>query len=208
MEFLKEMICQHASQAHWYLFIAILLAGFNIPISADVLVLIAALLAATIIPENTWTLFIWLLIGCYLSAMCAYWVGRLAGAKLSQWKWFNKTLPPSRLASMQTYYEQHGLLTLIIGRFIPFGVRNCIFMASGMSRLSFKKFILMDALACSLWYSTSFYLFFTLGQNFETLWHYLKTFNLFIFVGFSVTVIALIWYKRRKKAKTAASAKP
>ena len=183
MEHLKELICGHAEQAHWYLFIAIILAGFNIPISADILVLIAALLAAIIIPEHTWILFSWLLVGCYLSALCAYWVGRLAGVRLNRLKWFQKTMPPSRLGQIQNYYERHGLLTLILGRFIPFGVRNCIFMSAGMSKLSFKKFMLMDAFACTLWYSMYFYLFFTLSQYSEAVWHHLKTFNLLIFVS-------------------------
>jgi membrane protein DedA with SNARE-associated domain len=57
----------------------------------------------------------------------------------------------------------------------------------------------MDALACLVWCSTCFYLFLTLGQNYETIWYYLKAFNLLIFAAFSVTVIGIIWYKGRKK---------
>jgi membrane protein DedA with SNARE-associated domain len=202
MEYLKEIIHHHAAHAHWFLFGAILLAGFNIPISADVLILIAALLAATVIPEHTWLLFTWLLVGCYLSAMCSYWVGRLAGKSLMRISWLSKLIPPTRLLAMQRYFDKYGLLTLLVGRFIPFGVRNCLFMSSGISRLSFKKFIAMDALACSLWYSTCFYLFFTLAHHIDALRHHLKVFNLCMFAAFSVTVIALIWYKRRRKAKT------
>jgi membrane protein DedA with SNARE-associated domain len=75
-------------------------------------------------------------------------------------------------------------------------------MTSGMSKLHFGKFIFMDAIACTLWCSSAFYLFFTLGQNYETVWHYVKNFNLFIFAAFSVTVIGIIWYKSRKKTRT------
>lgn len=203
MEQLTQIITNHAQNAHWYLFIAIVLAGFNVPFSADVLILVAAILAATIVPEHTWLLFGSILIGCYLSAMCAYWMGRLLGTYLSGSKFFSRFLPTQRLDKIKQFYEKYGLWTLVFGRFIPFGVRNCIFMSSGMSKLHFGKFILMDALACTLWCSALFYLFFTLGQNFDALWHDLKRFNLLIFGAFSVTVIGFIWYKRRKKTRAA-----
>lgn len=201
MEYLTEWIAHHAPHAHWYFFIAIILAGFNIPLSIDLLVLLAAFIAATIAPENTWILFGSVVFGCYFSAMCSYWVGRLLGLPLSKSKFFSRFIPPERMAKIKQFYDKNGLWALILGRFIPFGVRNCLFMSSGMSKLHFGKFILMDTIACPLWCSVSFYLFFTLGKNYETLWQYLKTFNILIFAAFSVTVIGFIWYKSRKKTQ-------
>jgi len=104
-----------------------------------------------------------------------------------------------RLEKIQRFYSKHGLWTLLLGRFIPFGVRNCIFMSSGMSRVSFLKFALWDLIACFTWTSVSFYCFYVLGQNYHLLFDHLKTFNMVIFLAFSVTVISWIWYKRRKK---------
>lgn len=202
MENIAELITRHAPNAHWYIFVALILAGFNIPFSADVLILVAAILAATVVPENFWQLFACVTIGCYLSAMCAYWLGRGLGTQLSKVKFFSKLLAPERLSRIKQFYEKYGIWTLVIGRFIPFGVRNCIFMSSGMSRVSFGKFILCDAFACLIWCSSAFYLFYTLGQNFEAVWQTLKTFNLLIFTGFSVTVIGTIWYKIKKRART------
>ncbi len=204
MDYFSQIIANHAHNAHWYIFVAIILAGFNIPFSTDVIILAAAILAATIIPENTWLLYFCILFGCYFSAMCAYWLGRLLGSALSKKKFFCKLMSPQRLLKIKQFYGKYGLWTLVLGRFIPFGVRNCIFMSSGMSKVPFGKFILMDALACFLWCSSCFYLFFTLSQNYELIWHYLKTFNLLIFAAFSVTVISFIWYKsRKKKTRTA-----
>ncbi len=202
MEHFKEIIAHHAPHAHWYLFSAAILAGFNFPFCIDLLMLLSALLAATLVPEHTFLLYFGMMISCYLSAMCAYWVGRLLGTALLKRKFFSKLFHPQRLAKIKRFYDKYGLWTLLIGRFIPFGVRNCIFMSSGMSKVHFGKFILRDAVACSVWCSSLFFLFFTLGQNYEIVWHYLKTFNLVIFAAFSVTVISWIWYKRRKKTQT------
>jgi membrane protein DedA with SNARE-associated domain len=205
MEYLTQLITQHAHNAHWYLFTALVLAGFNIPFSADLLILLAAILAATVLPENTWLLFASVSVGCYLSAMCAYWFGRLLCTTLIKTKFFSKLISFKRLSKIKSFYDKYGLWTLIVGRFIPFGVRNCIFMSSGMSKVHFGKFILMDALACTLWSSTLFYLCFTLGQNHAVLWQHLKRFNLLIFAAFSVTVIGFIWYKNRKKTPASTS---
>ena len=199
MESLIEWILQHASQAHWVIFIAILLAGINIPISVDVLLVGAAFLAATLIPDHLWHLYFAIFLGCYFSAWIAYWFGRLLGKRLCKYKWFNRIMPPLRLEKIQRFYAKHGLWTLLLGRFIPFGVRNCIFMSSGMSRVSFLKFALWDFLACFTWSSLSFYCFYLLGQNYQLLFNHLKTINMLIFLAFSVTVIGFIWYKQRKK---------
>lgn len=205
METFIQWIAKHAHQAHWFIFPLILLAGLNIPISVDVIILAAAFLAATIVPQYTLPLYLSIFLGCYFSAYLAYWLGRLAGKKLSQYKWFSRFLPKERLDKARGFYQKYGFWTLLIGRFIPFGVRNCIFMTSGMSRLHFGKFALWDFFACLLWSSSTFYLFFTLGQHYQTVWHYVKTFNILIFAAFSVTLIALVWYKRRKKPITKAS---
>jgi membrane protein DedA with SNARE-associated domain len=201
METVIDFVTRHAHQAHWFLFGAILLAGLNIPLSIDLIVALGAVLAATLVPENTIKLWLFILMGCCLSAWIAYGVGRTFGPLLQKKKWFLKILPPKRLANIKRFYEKHGFLTLAIGRFIPFGVRNCLFMTAGISKMPFHKFILRDFVASCIWCTTAFYLFFTLGQNFEVLGNHLKTFNIFIFAAFSVTVIGFVWYKKRKKAK-------
>lgn len=202
MDTFIDIISRHAHQAHWYIFTAIILAGFNIPISTDALILLSAFLAAAIVPEHTWHLFFAVLLGCYFSAMCAYWVGRILGSQLTKIRFFARLLNPTRMSKIHRFYDKYGFWTLLIGRFIPFGVRNAIFMSTGMSRMSFLKFILRDSLACTAWCSSMFYLFHLLGKNYELVWHYLKTFNLVIFAAFSVTVIGFIWYKSRKKARS------
>lgn len=201
METIVDFITRHASHAHWYIFGAIILAGFNIPFSADLLILVSAFIAAAILPEHTWHLYFSVLIGCYFSAWCAYWLGRLVGGRLQRISLFANLLKPERMDRVRNFYEKYGLWTLIIGRFIPFGVRNCIFMTTGFSQFSFSRFILLDAIACFFWCTTCFYVFYTLGQHYDLIWHYLKTFNLLIFSAFSVTVIGAVWYKFKKKAQ-------
>lgn len=202
MDFFHSLLQSEAHRAHWYLFGGLLLAGMNIPLSADVLILCAALLASTIVPENVLKLYFGALFGCYFSAMIAFWLGRIVGTKLTKISFFAKILRPERLVKIRSFYESHGLLTLIFGRFIPFGIRNCIFMSTGMCKLSFRKFVLRDAIACSIWCTLCFFLYYSIGANYQVLMDYIKKANLVIFLGFSVTVIGFIWYKRKKNARS------
>jgi membrane-associated protein len=199
MENFVEFIIQNAHLAHWFIFGSIILAGLNIPISADLVVIVSAVLAATVIPEHALLLFISVFLGCYLSSWVAYWMGRMLGPKLMKLRFFQKILDAQKLEKIHKFYEKHGFLTLLIGRFIPFGVRNAIFMSTGMSRLSFGKFIARDSIACFVWSSTTFCLFYLLGQNYQLLYRYVKAFNVLIFALFAISVIGIIWYKRRKK---------
>jgi len=172
------------------------------PVSIDMVVLAGALLAATVVPENMWLIYFSVLIGTYFSAWIAYWLGRFLGGVLPRFKLFKKLLSPERIKRTKHFYEKWGLWALLIGRFIPFGVRNCLFMSTGMSKLSFGKFILRDAFASSLWSSIAFFTFYSLGQNYKVLYHYLKTFNVLVFGAFAVAVIGFVWYKLRKSERS------
>jgi len=201
MQQLIDFIILHSSSAPWISFGLILLAGFSLPISIDVIIIVSAFLAATTIPEYTYPLYLSILIGCYFSAWITYWMGRKFGIKLLNIRYFSKILPPQRLEKVRVFYEKHGLWTLLVGRFIPFGVRIGLFLTTGMSKMRFGKFILRDALACTVWTSVNFSLFYTFGRNYHLLIERVKWINLFIFLAFGMTVIALIWYKRYKKRK-------
>jgi membrane-associated protein len=200
---LTDWFLAHPAYAPWISFSLVILAGLNFPISIDLVMILSSFLAATIIPEKTFHIYIALFLGCYLSAMFSYWFGRILGEKMLKFSWFAKLLNPKRLVKIRSFYEKYGLWTLIFGRFIPCGVRNCMFMSSGMSRTHFGKFLLRDLIACFIWVTTCFYLFYTLGQNYHVIYERFKIANLIVFSALGVTGIVLLWYKfkKRKRAK-------
>ena len=196
---LINFIIENSCIAPWACFGLILLAGFNIPISIDVILAAAAFLAANTFPELRFFLFMSVLLGAYFSAWICYWIGRKVGVKLLKISYFTKCLPQKRLNQMRLFYQKYGLLTLLIGRFIPFGFRNCLFMTTGMSECSFVKFMWRDALACTLWVSLCFISFYHLAQSYEILIEKIKLFNGVVFSVFGVTVIAFLCYKKLRK---------
>ena len=202
MEPIIQFVFEHAPYAHWIIFGALMLAGFNIPISEDLMIIFSAVLAATVIPENIYKLFLGVFLGCYLSDWVCYGIGRYFGPKLWHISWFAKSVNKSRIDQIEAYYARYGFLTLILGRFIPFGVRNALFLTAGLGKMPFGKFILSDGIACLLSNTTLFTLAYFVGKNYEMLIEAVKTFNIFLFSAFTVAIIAFIWYKRREKAET------
>ncbi len=199
MDQVVQFIVENSRFAPWITLGLVLLAGLNIPISIDIVIVLSAFLAATTIPEHTFTLYTSLLVGCYFSAWIAYWVGRKLGRKLLKIRYFARMLPETRLKKVEAFYEKHGMLTLLIGRFIPFGVRNCIFMSTGISQSNFGKFIRRDALACTIWTTVCFFAYYSIGHNYEPLLQKLKTLNLFIFLAFGLAIIGLLSYRKYRK---------
>ena len=200
---IMELILPHLPYAPFIAFFLILLAGMNLPISTDVIMVTSAFIAGSIAPELTIPLYLSILLGSYFSAWISYWFGRLIGNYMLQFSFFQKMFPLARLQKIEAFYQKKGLLALIVGRFIPFGTRNCIFMTTGLSKTSFTQFALRDAIACPIWATTSFTLFHHLGANYQLLIHYLKMFNIIIFAAFAILAIAIIWFKKRKKTVAA-----
>jgi membrane-associated protein len=199
METLIKFVSNHAENAHWIIFLCLILAGLNIPISIDLVLIISAIIAATIIPENTYIMFFFVTLGCIISAWICYSLGRFLGDSLKKLPVISTLLKEEKVKKLESFYAKYGIWTFVLGRFIPFGVRNCIFLTSGISKMPFAVFALRDGIACLLWCGISFTTFYALGQNIETLWSAVKQFNIVIFSCFSVTVISVIWYKLKKK---------
>ncbi len=199
MDALLQSIFAHAPYAHWIVFGALMLAGLNVPISEDLMIIFSAVLAATVVPENTYKLFLAVFLGCYLSDWVCYGLGRYFGPKLWNISWFAKVFDKTKIDRVHQYYEKYGFLTLLVGRFIPFGVRNGLFLTAGLGKMSFGKFLLSDGIACICSNTVLFTAAYAVGKNYEALIVALKTLNIFLFSTFVVAIIGFIWYKRKKK---------
>lgn len=201
MDSIINFIFEHAQYAHWIIFGSLMLAGLNIPISEDLMIIISAVLASTVIPDHLYILFAAVFLGAYLSDWMVYWIGRRLGIKLWKIRWFKKSLPKRKLAKIKIIYRKHGFLTLLIGRFIPFGIRNCLFFTAGLTKMNFIKFLISDGIACLCSNITLFAIAYSIGKNYLALYHYVKKVNIFIFLLFAFTIISFICYYRWKKKK-------
>lgn len=190
-------IQSHIELAPYLIFALLLLAGFNIPVSEDGMLFISALLA-THYPEYLQMLFAGVYLGAYFSDLICYGLGRLVGPKLLNWKFFASIASQERIGRIHDYYQRYGVITLILGRFIPFGVRNGLFLSAGLGRMRFIKFALADWLACTISTLSYFSLYYFYGEKVIAV---VKQANVVIFVVALAVVGYFYFAKSKSKAK-------
>lgn len=100
----------------------------------DIGVLIAVLLAAAVLGDNT-----------------NYWIGRWFGLKVLHWgqgspRFFNRTA----YDKAHGFYERWGGLTMTLARFIPL-VRTFAPFVAGVARMSYGRYFLFDLLGGVIW---------------------------------------------------------
>lgn len=200
MSEITSFITTHVEFAPYMIFGLLLLVGLNIPVSIDVMVVIAAVLASRIAPHLTYHFYFAMFFGCIFSAWISFSLGRILGNNVEKIPFISH----ERLEKVHNFYKKYGLFTMLIGRFIPFGIRNVLFLSSGMSGRPFRQFALHDGIAVLLWTSTVFPALYYVGGSFETVVALVKQANVIIFSVFTMAVIAIIWYKKRNR-KTAAT---
>lgn len=188
-----QYVTENAELAPWIIFGLLLLAGLNLPVSEDVMLLTSALIAQQR-PDLVWQLFAGVFAGAYFSDLICYTLGRTLGPKLWQIKWFAKMVDREHVDRIGGFYATYGPLTLLVGRFIPFGVRNALFLTAGLSKMNFVKFAISDLIAATITCGLYFWLYFTYG---EAIIEVIKQSNLIIF---SVAAIGIVVFlvKRRK----------
>ena len=188
-------ICEHIHYAPWIFFILLLLTGLCIPISEDLLLLIGGAIASTCLQEHALDLYIWLFLGSLLAAWEAYWIGRLFGPNLYKIRFFQSILMPHRLETLRHYYAKFGIWTFIFGRFCPGGIRNALFMSSGLSKIPFHHFIFRDTPGCMISTLTFFFLGYKFGQHFDLMINYFNQYtHWFFFAIFVLIAVGLIYF--------------
>jgi len=188
-------IQQNIHIAPYAIFGLLLLAGFNLPVSEDLMLFISATLAAQY-PDQLIPLFIGVFMGVYWSDVISFYLGRILGPHIFKIKFFAKMMNPQKVEWFKTNIEKYGILTFIIGRFIPFGVRNGIFLTSGITGVKPIKFCIYDFIAASISTSVFFTAYYFIGLP---MIEYIKKFNLIIFIIFALSVLIFLIVRKRQK---------
>ena len=199
MEQLTQIIHNHIEYAPFIICGALLFAGLGFPISEDAMLFISGILAFDN-PEQLVPLFVGVYMGAYLSDLIAYTMGRKFGPKLWKVKALARVFSPRKVERVTGFYQKYGVTTLIVGRFIPFGVRNALFFTAGMIKMKIIKFALADLIACTISTVFFFTLYYKLG---EAVIIYVKRGNLLVFglAGIAVLCYIVIYYWRKKKTR-------
>lgn len=183
-----DWLGSHVHNFPLVIFIALILGGFNFPISEDVLVIMSALLCQSE-KANVPVFYSCIFFGATISDWLVYFWGWLLGRGIISNRFFRKIIKPENTIRFSKALEKYGIFTYIIMRFIPFGVRNILSMTSGFVRFPFYKFVFFDAVATLCSTSSLFFLTYFFGR---TAGKYVKITGIILFVGFVATMIHLL----------------
>ena len=196
VEQILDFIQSNVHMAPYAICFLLLLAGFNLPISEDLMLFISGILAAQN-PDKITSLFLGVFLGSYVGdVLCFQFYGRYLGDMIFETKFFSKPSRVKKMKRIEHFYQKYGIITLFIGRFIPFGVRNALFISAGLAKMNPWKFAISDFLSCLISTTTYFWLYKTYGTS---VLPYIKRGNV---VFICIVIFALIAFVVAKKRKT------
>ena len=172
------------------------MAGLNIPISEDLVIITGALLnqerVHAQLPGARGMLIPSLLAiyaGVIISDFISYYLGTLVRKGTFKVNFADTLLTPKNLDRYRRHMDNHGFLTFIICRFIPFGARNTLFMTSGFLGLPLRRFALYDIIAALISTNTLFFLVYLFGDEVR---NPIRVASIVLFIILSLTVIFLV----------------
>ena len=101
MEWFLSIVTENAAHAHWWVFGALMLAGLNLPISEELVLLVGGVAASSVEATGTLKIYLFIFAGAYASDWMVYFFGRLLGPRLWRIAWFRRTIKQHRLKQME-----------------------------------------------------------------------------------------------------------
>jgi phosphatidylserine decarboxylase len=185
--FFYQLLYQYIDFFPLIALVALLLAGFSLPFSEDLIIFMGAFLCqedpALLVPTLAA-----IYTGVIASDFIAYKIGIMAGKGTMRNKLFASFFDKKKLDRMHRLMEKYGIFTFIVCRFIPFGVRNTLFMTSGFFGLRARVFALFDIPSAAISVTTLFFLAYNLGDDVK---HPVKVAGLILFILLILTIAAL-----------------
>ncbi len=140
-------------------------------------------------------------LGALVWASINYFGGRYLGKPITESlvKNYGKYifLNQEHFEKSEQYFQTHGAITTLIGRFIP-AVRQLISIPAGMFSMPYGQFVLYTAIGASIWNAVLLYVGYIAGKNEDQVKALLSNSTLVIFI-FLATILAVYVWKFRKK---------
>ena len=117
----------------------------------DSLIFAASAMAAN--PQyglNIWIIYAVVAIAAIVGDTVNYEIGAWSTRTGEKHAWFNKLINQKNRLAAERFFERHGTITIVVGRFIPF-IRTFVPFISGGSKMHYGHFITYNILGGLLW---------------------------------------------------------
>lgn len=138
-------------------------------------------------------------LGAIAGVTLSYWIGYRLGRPFIEKHGERVHLGPDQMNRLNVWFEKYGDKLLIIAYFIP-GVRHITGYFSGVTRLSFRRYVIFAYSGAFLWVG----LFISLGKVLGPKWEeYHSTVNRYMVIfGIASALLTLLIYVYRKYKRT------
>ena len=174
----------------------LVLTGCGLPIPEEFPIVFAGVMSSqgTLDP---WFAFLSCLIGALLGDSAMYAIGYHFGHGLAmRHPKLNKFLGGQREASFELAIQRHMFKVMVLARFMV-GVRGPVYLAAGVARVPFRKFIVYDIVCATLVVGTFFAVAYIFGDHITDLLRDAEwAFTLIVIL---VLLIAALWWLRKAK---------
>lgn len=186
--------CSNPQTAQLILIGLLLLAGLTFPISEDLVIISAGILAGSCLPDEKTQLLLCVYFALIVADWETYWLGRFLGPKIYDIPWFKWAISPKKIEKLHSYYERYGVFIFLLVRFIP-GLRLVFYLSVGLGKMPFYKLVLRDAFASAISVTIIFHIGYYFGANYDLIVHYLSEYS---HVVFTILVFAALYFFIRK----------
>ncbi len=181
--------------------IFLVLTGGGLPIPEEVPIVAAGVLSSSANGDpflNRYIAFACCLVGALLGDLLVYSIGRFLGKNFfRRHPRFAHFLHEEREKQMEDLIRRHGLKVFLIARFMV-GIRAPVYLAAGVLRVPFRRFIIVDAFCATLVVSVVFWLSYRYGHVIGDLIRQ-SQWRFTVAILAVVLGVVLIWYMRHRR---------
>jgi membrane-associated protein len=120
----------------------------------DSLLFAAGAVGASTGALNPWVTMALLFAAAFLGNACNYTIGRFIGPKVfratDQQGWSHKLLNRKHLDQAHAFFEKHGGMAVVMGRFVPI-VRTFVPFVAGAAQMSSASFVFYNFVGAAAW---------------------------------------------------------
>ena len=140
-------------------------------------------------------------LAAFAGNVVGYEIGRRLGPRIYQHQ--GRIIKREYLDDTQRFFDRHGSVALVIGRFVPI-VRTYVTLVAGVTEMSRRKFFEWSAIGALLWVVSITLVGYFLGSAFPSIG---KNIDLVTYGLLAVTVVILgiEWLRKRNRPKTEAN---
>ena len=179
--------------------LVLILTGSGLPVPEEVPI-IAAGVASSVGTLNPWIAFASCLVGALAGDSVIYMIGYHFGHSLIvKHPRFAHLLHAEREAKIEEMIRKHGLKVFFLSRFMV-GIRAPVYLTAGILRMSFRRFILIDAFCATSVVGLFFGLSYAYGEGL-TQWIRRSEIGVTVLVAVGACVISFIFLWKRRRLK-------